>query len=670
VIVRTPDETADTLDLAELARAARRSWSFIVALTLLGAAAAAGLLLFGPRRFQAASSIVVRSQQTSRASLLAKFAGGGDGAASLLDAGTSSPLETEVQILSSRELVGRVVDSLQLQVQVRAPDGIASNAVVQAARLPGAFKPRKYTVSSGADGTIRVVGRDTTVTVPNGQPVVLPVGRLSLTSAVHTGGPYEIQLFDREDAVTRIGKRISISKAGGEVLRVTCRTSDSVTAAAIPNLLVGYYLALRHTTDRGTNQHRVEFLTAQLDSVTRQLAIAEQSLKGFQESSRLIDPQTIGKLSLERAGELRATIGENDVERGALEQLMGQVSAGSMSVRDLAAYPAFLKSPAINALLTQIGELETERSKLLVTRLDSDSEVVALSKSIRTLEGQLGPMATAYQSSLKRQHQDLSLQLDSLRTALGAFPAELASGNRLQRSVLQLSQVQTAMQAQLVEARIAAVTEGGNVQSLDIAEPPMRVAFPRPLPTMAAGLGGGLFVGVAIAMFVGMLGRWVQDPATLERTTGAPALRFDPHLPLLLGASTTRTILVAPLGSGNSAYIDPVIARLVETAALRSVSATVLDLSAGTVPDVHGTIERLESENGLVVVKLPAITSDTAAAAIGEQRAVLLVAPERRVARAQLADAVQMLRRLDVPLAGVVINGNGRNGTNGRNGVS
>ena len=668
--MRTPDETADTLDLAELARAARRSWSFIVALTLLGAAAAAGLLLFGPRRFQAASSIVVRSQQTSRASLLAKFAGGGDGAASLLDAGTSSPLETEVQILSSRELVGRVVDSLQLQVQVRAPDGIASNAVVQAARLPGAFKPRKYTVSSGADGTIRVVGRDTTVTVPNGQPVVLPVGRLSLTSAVHTGGPYEIQLFDREDAVTRIGKRISISKAGGEVLRVTCRTSDSVTAAAIPNLLVGYYLALRHTTDRGTNQHRVEFLTAQLDSVTRQLAIAEQSLRGFQESSRLIDPQTIGKLSLERAGELRASIGENDVERGALEQLMGQVSAGSMSVRDLVAYPAFLKSPAINALLTQIGELETERSKLLVTRLDSDSEVVALSKSIRTLEGQLGPMATAYQSSLKRQHQDLSLQLDSLRTALGAFPAELASGNRLQRSVLQLSQVQTAMQAQLVEARIAAVTEGGNVQSLDIAEPPMRVAFPRPLPTMAAGLGGGLFIGLAIAMFVGMMGRWVQDPATLERTTGAPALRFDPHLPLLLGASTTRTILVAPLGSGNSAYIDPVIARLVETAALRSVSATVLDLSAGTVPDVHGTIARLESENGLVVVKLPAITSDTAAAAIGEQRAVLLVAPERRVARAQLADAVQMLRRLDVPLAGVVINGNGRNGTNGRNGVS
>ena len=660
--MRTPDDAADTLDLAELARAARRGWSFIVAVTLLGAAIAVGLLLFGPRRFEAASSIVVRSQQASGASLLAKLAGGagGDGAASLVQGGSSSPLETEVQILSSRELIGRVVDSLRLQVRVRAPSGIASNSLVQAADLRGSFKPRKYTLSVDPNGTVRVAGRDTSLTVPSGQPVVLPVGRLSLGEAARRPARYEIQLFDREDAVTRMRKRISVSKAGGEVLRVSCRTSDSLTAAAVPNLLVDYYLALRHTTDRGTNQHRVQFLTAQLDSVTRQLATSEQALKRFQESSRLIDPQTIGKLSLERAGELRASIGENDVERGALEQLLAQVSAGSMSVRDLAAYPAFLKSPAINALLTQIGELETERSKLLVTRLETDSEVVALSKSIRNLEGQLGPMAGAYESSLKRQHQDLSLQLDSMRTALGTFPAELASGNRLQRSVLQLSQVQTAMQAQLVEARIAAVTEGGNVQPLDIAEPPMRVAFPRPVPTMAAGVGGGLLLGVAIAMFVGMMGRWVQDPATVERATGVPALRFDPHLPLLLGASTTRTILVAPLA--ESAQLDPIIARLVQTASLRSISATVLDLSAGTVPDVRGTIERLENENDLLVVKLPTITSDTAAAAISENRPVLLVAPERRFARAQLVDAVQMLKRLEVPCAGVVLNGNGRNG--------
>ena len=267
--MRTPDDAADTLDLAELARAARRSWSFIVGITLVGAAVAGVLLLFGPRRFEAASSIVVRSQQASGASLLAKLAGGagGDGAASLLQAGSSSPLETEVQILSSRELVGRVVDSLRLQVQVRAPGGIPSNALVQTAELRGSFKPRKYTLSFEPNGTIRIAGRDTAITVASGQPIVLPVGRFSLASGARANARYEIQLFDREDAVTRMRKRISVSKAGGEVLRVACRTSDSLTAAAVPNLLVDYYLGLRHSTDRGTNQHRVQFLTAQLDSV-------------------------------------------------------------------------------------------------------------------------------------------------------------------------------------------------------------------------------------------------------------------------------------------------------------------------------------------------------------------------------------------------------------------
>lgn len=657
--MRARDEPADTIDLFELAGAARRGWQFILAFALLGAAAAAVLLLIGPRRFAAASSVVIRSSQDRGASLLSKLAGA-DGAG-LLEGGASSPLETEIQILSSRELIGKVVDSLRLQARVRSPKGVATDAVVQSVDLPGSFRGRKYTISRASGGMLRVAGSDTAFTAAAGQPLVLPIGRLTLTrAAADRSGPYELLLLDREDAITLVTKSVTTSKAGGEVLRVACTARDSITAAAVPNLLVAYYLALRHTTDRGTNQHRVEFLTAQLDSVTQQLSAAELALKRFQESSRLIDPQTIGKIQLERAGDLRTQIGENDVELGALQQLMTQVSAGSMSVRDLAAYPAFLKSPAINSVLEQIGQLETERSKLLVTRLDSDSDVVALTKSIRNLEGQLGPMATAYETSLARQRKDLSGQLDSLQAALGAFPAALASGNRLQRNVVQLSQVHAALQAQLVDARVGAISEGGNVQPLDLAQPPRDISFPRPMPTLAAGIGGGLALGLVFAVLVGVLGRWVQDPATVERATGVPALRFDPHVPLLLGATSARTILVAPLTA--AALVNPVVERLVQTAALRSVTATVLDLTSGTVPDVDATIQRLESENGLVVVKLPTITSDMAAAAIREHRSVLLVAPERRVARAQIVGAVQLLRRLDVPCAGVVLNGHGRNG--------
>jgi Mrp family chromosome partitioning ATPase len=72
--------------------------------------------------------------------------------------------------------------------------------------------------------------------------------------------------------------------------------------------------------------------------------------------------------------------------------------------------------------------------------------------------------------------------------------------------------------------------------------------------------------------------------------------------------------------------------------------------------DVNGTIERLEREYGLVIVQLPELSSDVAAAALSESRPAVLVAPARRVDRARLASTLQTLRRLDVPCAGIVLN--------------
>ena len=76
-------------------------------------------------------------------------------------------------------------------------------------------------------------------------------------------------------------------------------------------------------------------------------------------------------------------------------------------------------------------------------------------------------------------------------------------------------------------------------------------------------------------------------------------------------------------------------------------------------------LERLEAENALVILKLPSVASDSAAAVMRPDRPVLLVTPGRRVARAQLLDAIQMLRRLDTPCAGVVMSESKINGTHG-----
>ena len=130
--------------------------------------------------------------------------------------------------------------------------------------------------------------------------------------------------------------------------------------------------------------------------------------------------------------------------------------------------------------------------------------------------------------------------------------------------------------------------------------------------------------------------------------------------PLLVGGPA-HTVLVIPLnGTGGLAAVSQ---RLAATASSRNMRPTILDLSGpngATALDVNATIARLETEYGMVIVQLPSLTDEATVAALHEARPVLLVAPPGKVERARLVGAVQMLKRLDVSCAGVVLSGDER----------
>jgi tyrosine-protein kinase Etk/Wzc len=651
----------DTIDLADVARSLRRGWRVVLGSVAACLALALLVILFGPRRFEGKASAIVRSADPS-SSLLARLGGDAIGGAAAGAAGAlfgvgGSQIETEIQILESKSVIGEIVDTLLLQAQVREPEGSPSSRLVRATRLPGSFRRVDVDFKRGADGRFKVSGDGVNATVAAGGTVSTPVGSITLRDSLPAS--FSLRLLDHEDAVKQLSKHLDVKKAGGEVLAVSYRARDSITAAAVPNTALTTYLARKKTSDRGVNAHRVEFLSAQLDTTALQLASAEQALRTFQERSGLLDPEVMGKIELEQAASLRKDLGEVEVEQGALDQMLAQVAAGHMSKRQLAAFPTFLKSPAINNILQQISSLETQRTQLLERRLESDQEVVALSQSISNLEAQLVPLGKAYSGALQRQEAEIQSQLGTMAAQLDQFPGEAQTSGRLVREVKRLGLTYAALQTQLVEARLSAIAEGGDIRELDRATVPKKVVFPDPIITTAAGLGAGLIVGLLLALVAGSHGRYLEGAAAIERAAGVPALRFDPRTPLLMsGRSAIRTVLLIPVETGVPTL--RVAERLADTALARGESATILDL---TVPSaaaplgasVGGLISRLEQEHSLVIVRLPGMAADSTAAALSDNRPVLLVAPSRRVSRRDLTGAMETLRRLDVPCAGVVL---------------
>jgi uncharacterized protein involved in exopolysaccharide biosynthesis len=650
---------ADTIDVAELVTNIRRGWPAVLGGIAFGLLVAVGVIFFVPARFSATSSIIDRASESPAGALRSKLTGSLAGAAAdLLPGGlggASTPVETEMQVLSSRALAGEGVDSLGLQLRIRGPRRLPSNQIFVMASFPGSFKKRTLEFRQIAGGRFHVSGSGQEVDVSAGVEAEVGGGRITL-ARTDLPDHFNVDVYDREEAITRFQRKLAVSKAGGEVLDVAFQADDSLTAAAVPNLLVRRYLERRRTSDRGVNQRRVDFLSLAADSIERALTGAENALRRQQEASGVLDPVVVGKLTLERAGELRKEAGTLDVERGALGQMLDQLAQGRLTPRQVAAFPTFLRSQGINDLLSQLSTLETKRLQLLSTLTAQDPAVLAATEGVKNIEAQLPPLARVYASSLDRERADISRQLDTLTSAIERLPTNSEAGLRLQRNVLQLAQVNAAVRAQLVEAKLDAVGDGGDVRLLDVAQPPRKVSFPQPALTLAAGAGAGLVIGVLVALFAGFFGRYVPDARSIERQIGVPALALDPAMPFVVsGVADARTLLLIPLD--ENADTAGVAERLMRTALSRDLQSTVLDLSiAGSgSTGLVSNINALSAQFDLVVVRLPELASDISVGALRENRPVIFVATAGRVDRRRLSAAVDSLSRLSVPCAGVVL---------------
>jgi len=659
------NEHPDTIDLGEVAGALRSGWRHVLAGIGVGLLAAVAALLLIRPRFEGTATVLLKDAPGSGSSFGSGIGFPANLLSGSLPASLRSDMETEMAVLSSRVVLGRVVDSLGLQASLRRPAGIPSDMVLSPTVYPGSFAPQTYRFErEGESGRYRVSGAGADASATPGQPVRLPVGTVTLRPD-SLPPSFTVRFLDREDAITRTKARLAVAKSGGEVALVTFGANDSLTAARVPNALVAVYLERRRTTDRGTNQRRLEFLLAFADTVSRRLAEGEDRLRHFQEASGVLDPSLAGRTGVERAMALRQQLEQLEVETTALNQMIAQTAAGTLTARQLAAYPTFLKSPAINDLLSQAATLETERSRLAERRTDRDPEVQALTQSIRNLDEQLTPLARAYAGALARQQQAVASQLDTVRTALAALPGQTETSLQLQRDVQRLSQTSLAMQSQIVEAKLAAITEGGDVRQIDVAEPPRTPASPNLLATLGVGLAIGLLLGVLAALKAAYLSAWIRTPTDVERAAGLPGVRLESDAPLLLGGLADRqTILVAPLGVDAITSEVEVTRQLATSARERGLTVTVADLAAAT-PHAAGEVLRivrdLEARHAVVIVPLARLDDANSAALLDGTRPALLVARGGRMRRAELVGAAATLSRLGIPCAGVVLHepGNG-----------
>jgi uncharacterized protein involved in exopolysaccharide biosynthesis len=678
---------ADVIDLADIFRSIRNRWLTVLGFTLAGAAAALAIAFLATPVFTGNASVLLKtgSGGASGGSLssvigsLTQGAGGGGGLTGGILSGARGDVETEIEILKSRALTSQVVDSLLLQAQIPKPRSTVARRTFADLSLPGSFQPRAYEFKAQPGTSPKryaFSAKEDSGTAVVGQTSKLAIG--SVVLAESAPDEFSVLFRDREDAITRFADKLSFEKTKSDVAHFSYAADDSLSAATAPNLLIDLYLSLRKGVDRGLNQRTAEFLSQKVDSVGRALVDAERALRAQREASGSVPPLAVSEAEYANENRIRQQLIDIQLQERSLQQLVDKITSGAATPVQLASYPQFLASGPINNILNSLITVQTERQSLLTTVTEEDERVRALTTRARELEGRLMPLAQSTLATLSTQRAALERQVKSIQESLIGLPRAAEQYNRLEREIVDLGQIYAGLQVKLVDARLNAITEGGNIRPLDLAAVPKKPSFPKPVVMLAGGISGGLFAGLLAAVLLGILGTRMYDAQDIERRIGLPAVRLERTAPLLVGSATSRTIIVAPID--NRANAKPVAERLVETALSRSITATLLDLSNGHRPslttspavlpvgnqvvpgsfDANATIRRLEETHDVVVVQLASLTSHEAGAVLDATRPVILVTPERRIARTGLQNAVDLLRRVGAPCAGVVLHGDDR----------
>ncbi|HET8722791.1 MAG TPA: polysaccharide biosynthesis tyrosine autokinase [Anaeromyxobacteraceae bacterium] len=407
---------------------------------------------------------------------------------------STTPAETEIELIRSRALLGGVVERLGLDVVAtprhfpvigkaiarRAPEGAVRGAPpllggfawggerIALARLevPETLLGQALPLVARGDGRFALLGPDGAALLEgqvgapaSGGGVEILVSRLD----ARPGTGFRVTRLPLDEAVERLQSRLAVSERGRKtgILQIALEGPDRDLVARTVDAVASDYQ--RQNVDRRSAEAEktLAFLSGQLPTLRENLDAAEAALERYRRQNGRVDVGLETKGMLDRSA---------DAER-------------------------------------RLSELLLQRTELRQRFTDSHPALVSLDDKIARLRAEREAAAARLRDLPEAEMRSASL----LRDVKVANELYLVVVNKVQ------------------ELKVVRSGTIGNVRLLDAAVRGRRPVRPDPIPALLAALAGGLALGVVLAFVRRALARGLEDPEALERASGLPIYASIPH---------------------------------------------------------------------------------------------------------------------------------------------
>ncbi len=527
------------ISLPELWHILRRNWAWILGVTVLGAAAALAFNRRAVPLYEAAVSIRVNEERSEIPQLLE----------ALGTAGVASEIGTEMEVLRSRSLAEHVVDTLFLKVRLVSPSRLSRSELLDRIFVERWAPPDSYVFDRIETGTFTIRGDasgESYGAVAIGEAVVVPGATFRLRERAGDFERLVIAVDEFGGAVGRLRGGVSVSRPNRDasIIQVAFTSPDTQLVHAVPNTLTTLFISRGQASRKTRAVSTVTFLEEQIDTLSRQLAAAEDTLTAFRQGEQVVSLRAEADAQVTQLARLQAERNTIEAERAALRQLVTEIESEAQSsdptapspFTRLISFPSLFRNASASELLRTLNQANAERAELLRRRTLQDPDVRSLTQRIRDIEAQLQSTARTYLQGLNNQVGAYDQTLATFGSELGRIPAKELRLARLERQADALEEIFMLLQNRLQEARIARAIEDPTIRTIDPAVSPRGPVSPRPTFNLLVGLIFGSIIGCVGALARELVDETVHTPEDLQTAMGgAPVLGLIPAI-----AGTTR----------------------------------------------------------------------------------------------------------------------------------
>ena len=461
---------------------------------------------------------------------------------------SSSNIENEIEVLSSRTLAREVVSSLGLFVTYMDKDEFPKRELYrtspvlvgltpqEADNLPQTMEVNMVLQPTGTMNVQIKVGEKEYQKRFEKLPAVFPTdeGTVAFFANNDTLSPIRPESVTKERHITAyINRPFSVAKgyAGSLSITPTSKATSVVTVSLknsntrrgkdyIDKLLEMYNINANNDKNE-VAQKTAEFIDERIGIISKELGSTERDLENFKRSAGITDLTSEAQIALTGNAEYEKKRVENQTQINLVMDLQRYLQGAEYEV-----LPSNigLQDVVVAGAIDRYNEMVSERNRLLRISTESNPAIVNLNASIRAMRGNIQTTLDATLKGLEITRADLAREASRYSRRISDAPTQ----ERQFVSIARQQEIKSGLYLMLLQKReenaIVLAAIANNAKIIDEAQADGTPISPKRTMIYLAALVFGIGIPVGIIYLIGLTKFKIEGRADAEKLTSLPVI--------------------------------------------------------------------------------------------------------------------------------------------------